>query len=93
MAEQKPAIQATKAVAAGSILPLLATSLPAPYDHYLMWVCVVMAAAGWVASQIDPPNDEKSKWRFVYGFIQLLAANYGKAANAAVYLKGMSKPH
>lgn len=88
MTEQKPAVQATKAVAVGSVLPLLATSLPSPYDHYLMWVCVALASIGWAATQIDIPKDDKSKWRFVYALLQILAANYGKAINAAVYLKG-----
>ena len=85
---QKPAVQATKAVAVGSILPLLASSLPSPYDHYLMWVCVAMAATGWAATQIDIPKDDKSKWRFLYVVLQILASNYGRAINAAVYLKG-----
>lgn len=88
MTDQKPAVQATKAVAVGSILPLLATSLPAPYDTYLMWACVGMAATGWAATQIDIPKDDKSKWRFLYWALQILASNYGRALNAAVYLKG-----
>lgn len=88
MTDQKPAVQATKAVAVGSILPLLASSLPSPYDHYLLWVCVFLAASGLVASQIPIPKDDKSKWRFLYVVLQILASNYGRAMNAAVYLKG-----
>ena len=91
MADEKPAVQATKAVAVGSILPLLASTLPQPYDHYLMWACVAMAATGWAATQIEIPKDDKSKWRFVYEILQILASNYGKALNAAVYLKGSRK--
>ena len=85
---QKPAVQATKAVAVGSILPLLASSLPSPYDHYLMWACVFLAAAGMLATQIPAPKDDKSKWWFAYTILQILAANRDKAINAAVYLKG-----
>lgn len=80
--------QAAKAVAMGAFFPTVITFVPPEYTIYVFWLCVALASIGWAATQIDIPESDKTKWKVFYWALQILAANWGKALNAAVLLKG-----
>lgn len=77
----------SKAVAALGAIPTLLSLVPDCYTKYVLYGCAALASIGLAATQIDIPKDDKSKWRYLYAVLSFLALNWGKALNAAVYLK------
>ncbi|MBO1326845.1 hypothetical protein K2X14_17270 [Acetobacter sp. TBRC 12305] len=78
------------ATTAGISLPALAALLPQPYNVWVMWICIVFAAAGAAATQIPIPQNDTSRLWPLYRVLNFLALNWGKAANAAVLFREAS---
>lgn len=89
MDDDKKATVATtsKAVVALGAIPTLLSLIPDGYTKYALYACAAIASIGLAATQIDIPKNDKSKWRYLYAVLSFFALNWGKALNAAVYLK------
>ncbi|AKR49708.1 hypothetical protein [Acetobacter pasteurianus] len=80
--------QTAKAVAAGLSLPAMVTALPQPEATWVLYACVVFAAAGAAATQIPLPANQSGKLWLLYRIINFLALNWKYAANAVIMLRG-----
>ena len=80
--------QTAKAITAGLSLPAMVAALPQPEATWVLYVCVVFAAAGAAATQIPLPANQSGKLWLVYRIINFLALNWKQAANAALLLRG-----
>ncbi|MGX7346545.1 hypothetical protein ACWM9A_11715 [Acetobacter pasteurianus] len=80
--------QTAKAITAGLSLPAMAAALPQPEATWVLYACVVFAAAGAAATQIPLPANQSGKLWLLYRIINFLALNWKQAANAALILRG-----
>ncbi len=80
--------QTAKAITAGLSLPAMAAALPQPEATWVLYACVVFAAAGAAATQIPLPANQSGKLWLLYRLINFLALNWKQAANAALILRG-----
>ena len=80
--------QTVKAITAGLSLPAMVTALPQPEATWVLYACVVFAAAGAAATQIPLPVNQSGKLWLLYRIINFLALNWKQAANAALILRG-----
>ncbi len=80
--------QTAKAITAGLSLPAMVAALPQPEATWVLYACVVFAAAGAAAPQIPRPANQSGKLWLVYRIINFLALNWKQAANAAIILRG-----
>ncbi|ASC05262.1 hypothetical protein WSS15_09660 [Acetobacter pasteurianus] len=80
--------QTAKAITAGLSLPAMAAALPQPEATWVLYACVVFAAAGAAATQIPLPANQSGKLWLLYRMINFLALNWKQAANAALILRG-----
>ena len=80
--------QTAKAITAGLSLPAMVAALPQPEATWVLYACVVFAAAGAAATQIPLPANQSGKLWFLYRIINFLALNWKQAANAALLLRG-----
>lgn len=85
---QKASIaQTAKAITAGLSLPAMVAALPQPEATWVLYACVVFAAAGAAATQIPLPVNQSGKLWLLYRIINFLALNWKQAANAALILR------
>lgn len=80
--------QTAKAITAGLSLPAMVAALPQPEATWVLYACVVFAAAGAAATQIPLPANQSGKLWLLYRIINFLALNWKQAANAAIILRG-----
>ncbi|GCD55034.1 hypothetical protein [Acetobacter pasteurianus] len=81
-------VQTAKAITAGLSLPAMVAALPQPEATWVLYACVVFAAAGAAATQIPLPANQSGKLWLLYRIINFLALNWKQAANAALILRG-----
>ncbi|MFS8368569.1 hypothetical protein ACJRO0_13980 [Acetobacter oryzifermentans] len=80
--------QTAKAITAGLSLPAMVAALPQPEATWVLYACVVFAAAGAAATQIPLPANQSGKLWLLYRIINFLALNWKYAANAVLLLRG-----
>ena len=79
-------VQTAKAGGIASTLLVALTQLPQPYAHWVEIGLSIAAILGFVATQIPAPPAGSKLWP-VYRALNVFAANWGQAANAAILMR------